>query len=63
MGHFVPQEKLTVVTSHLLLYCSSKGGFSYRDIVSAFSNDLFIFNLLMILVWAVLFILCIGSPS
>ena len=48
------QEKLTVVTSHLLLYCGSKGGF-YIEILSLPLLMIYLFfHLPMILVWAFL---------
>ena len=51
-GTLFLQEKLTVVTSHLLLYCGSKGGF-YIEILSLLLLMIYLFFcLLMILVWA-----------
>ena len=52
MGHFVPPGETDsgVFPPASLLWL--QGWVSYRDIVSASSNDLFIFHLLMILVWA-----------
>ena len=51
-GTLFLQEKLTVVSSHLLLYCGSKGGF-YIEILSLLLLMIYLFFcLLMILVWA-----------
>ena len=50
-GTLFLQEKLTVVTSHLLLYCGSKGGFRI-EILSLPLLMIYLFFHLMILVWA-----------
>ena len=52
MGHFVPPGETDSGDFPPASLLWLQGWVSYRDIVSASSNDLFIFHLLMILVWA-----------
>ena len=60
VGHFIPPGETDSGNFPPASILWLQGWVSYRDFVSASSNDLFIFYLLMILVWAFLFHLVYG---